>query len=261
MRRKALEIRGREQERRTVPTQPTLLPIEHVGAISWQGSAGANSYELQRATSPNGPWESVAGRVDDSVVQYVPLYGDASAEIGQTYSYRVLARNAEGKSPPSNVQSIRVVSQALVDECRDKSLLHAASELVEPTTGDDRKRFEDVHRLRMPPDSEVFYRAGGPIESVEIVVFVTDASLSMNLQCSSGVDAFTPIEASVEAFEESADDYGYLHRRILRATDLRNARLLKIVAGIDDTDADGLSNDGESPVAELSRVVIKYGAE
>ncbi len=49
MREKAHEIRGIEPPPLEVPRPPKLLPIERVSAISWQGSAGADSYNVWRA--------------------------------------------------------------------------------------------------------------------------------------------------------------------------------------------------------------------
>ena len=49
MREKAHEIRGIEPARLDVPKPPKLLPIERMSAISWQGSAGADTYNVWRA--------------------------------------------------------------------------------------------------------------------------------------------------------------------------------------------------------------------
>ena len=103
MREKAYEIRGIEPPPLPIPAPPQLLPIERVSAISWQGSAGADSYDVWRAAEPARPWEKIAENVSDADVQYRPLFNDATAEPGQSYCYRVVARNASGASEPSNV--------------------------------------------------------------------------------------------------------------------------------------------------------------
>ena len=68
-REKAYEIRGEAPPPLEFPAAPRLLPITDAAAISWQGSAGASSYLVERATSPTGPWMVVADAVDDTAVQ------------------------------------------------------------------------------------------------------------------------------------------------------------------------------------------------
>ena len=45
----AFRIRGMEVPAPSAPAPPFLLPIEHPGRISWQGSAGANAYDVERS--------------------------------------------------------------------------------------------------------------------------------------------------------------------------------------------------------------------
>ena len=92
-------------------------------AISWRGSAGAETYDIERATSESGPWTTVATNVSDSMtsggVYYNPFepFNDISAVSGQAYFFRMKARNVAGDSPPSNV-SVTGFAQ-LVDEMND----------------------------------------------------------------------------------------------------------------------------------------------
>lgn len=96
------------------PEPPTLLPIITPAKINWQGSAGAESYEVQRRMGDNGPWQTLASGVSDALSQLhggelmpkLPLFSDSPAN--GVWSYRIIARNARGASQPSNIVQVNV---------------------------------------------------------------------------------------------------------------------------------------------------------
>ncbi len=95
---KAYQIRGLVPPPLPKPSSPTLLPITSPRTLYWQGSTGAQGYEVQRAVSVNGPWVTLAADVSDEREYPQPEYVDASAVAGQSYYYRVRARNSSGMS-------------------------------------------------------------------------------------------------------------------------------------------------------------------
>lgn len=98
------------------PAPPKLLPIGSAGAISWQGSVGAESYVVERAAEEEGPWAVAGEDIDETAVQYRPLFNDAAVTKGEWF-YRVRARNAAGISEPSNVAGpVNVQYATMVDE-------------------------------------------------------------------------------------------------------------------------------------------------
>jgi cellulase (glycosyl hydrolase family 5)/List-Bact-rpt repeat protein len=101
---------------REVPPPPVLLPVTSASSISWRGSAGAETYDIERATSESDPWTIVGTDVSDSYNPFQP-FNDTSAVSGQAYFYRVKAKNVAGVSPPSNV-SVTGFPQ-IVDEMND----------------------------------------------------------------------------------------------------------------------------------------------
>ena len=121
LRAKAYEISGLPQPSLAAPAAPTLLPIKSAADISWQGSVGATSYDVERAPAVSGPWTMAGMGVDDTWMQYRGLFSDAGAETGTSYYYRVLAKNAAGVSPVKCVGPVRVDDQLTVDELSDFS--------------------------------------------------------------------------------------------------------------------------------------------
>ena len=253
-REKAYEIRGEKPPPLEVPAPPRILPIADPAAIRWQGSAGSLAYFVERAATANGPWSQLAGAVDDTEVQYRPLFSDATAEPEQNYFYRVTAQNDAGKSTTSNVVGpVAATHRTLVDECRDLSYLAETIGNVEPTTGDDRSRREDLHRLSIPVGGEVIYHVASPIDSLEAVFFLTEGAVSdanlIEAAISDDGIHYTPllVEAKLLNGTEVDKDYGYLPRLVLSANGISTeSRFLKL------TPRQGV---------ELSRIVIHSSAK
>ena len=250
MRSKAFEIRGIPEPPLEAPAAPTLLTIDDVSAISWQGSAGAAEYDVFRANKNDGPWELVGPRVVDSDYQYVPLFQDQTAQPGKAYFYRVAAKNSAGVSPRSNVIGpVRVEHHTLVDECEDLSLV-ASHEQVEPTTRNDRGTREDKSRLRISPGGHVVYDVEEPILQWTVTAYMEDDESDLSVSCRADKGDFAACEFTRSGDAKSSTDYGYLRHVELRGTTLPvGTRSIRI----------------ESPVAagtaaQLSRVVIRYGA-
>src|SRR5690606_15052769 len=108
LRAKAYEIRGMAEPAVDAPAAPTMLTANSPSRLYWQGSAGASSYRVQRASSSAGAWTTVAtGITDDKGASAdAPLYADEPA--AGTHLYRVIAVNGGGSSSPSNYQTVVV---------------------------------------------------------------------------------------------------------------------------------------------------------
>jgi hypothetical protein len=100
LRARAFAIRHAVEEPLPRPSAPFLLPIRK-HAISWQGSVGASSYILQRCETGSDNWTTIATHITDD--REPPLYLDQHTPTGKKLSYRVIACNSIGQSPPSNV--------------------------------------------------------------------------------------------------------------------------------------------------------------
>jgi hypothetical protein len=74
--------------------------------LVWQPSYGATNYDILRATSPNGPFTSLASSVN-------PFYTDTGLTNGSTYYYEISAASAEGTS--GNSVAVSALAQAIAN--------------------------------------------------------------------------------------------------------------------------------------------------
>ena len=251
MRAKAFEIRGLELPALLAPAAPTLLACDDVSAISWQGSAGAEDYDVWRSTNENGPWKLIGPGVVDAARQYVPLFQDRTAERGGEYYYRIAARNSSGGSPPSNmIGPIGVEHSTIVDECEDLSLT-AAHQSVKPTSGKERNVREDNARLQLSPGGFLEYDVAEPITGWELTAFSEGEMSLPSLSCSVDGVTFESCPFSRSGDAPTSADYGYLQHVELISRDVPSgAHRLRIE----------LPKDAAAPL-QLTRIVIRYGAD
>jgi hypothetical protein len=261
MREKAHEIRGLEPPPLEPPAPPTLLPIERASAISWQGSAGAESYNIWRADREDGPWSKLAADVSDAEVQYRPLFNDETAEPGSRYWYRVTARNAGGESPPSNaIGPVAVECRTLVDECRDVAFLDAIEGDVAIATENARSVQEDCHRFAMHHGSAVVYRVAAPIGRVRLCLFTRDDAVAPQVSVSSDGGEYKLLDSKSDTFDAGQTVYGYLTPVRIEANAAGAGTHVRIELpdrASAEAVAAGADNTALAPV-ELARVEIDY---
>ncbi len=245
MRRKAYEIRGLPLPAIPASAAPTLLPITDAAAISWRGSVGATGYVVERAGRKRGPWTVAADDVDETAVQYRPLFADTGAPQG-TWFYRVRARNEAGLSRPSNVVGpVQVAQATLVDELADFSRLHARVGTLEIQTRDCRKAKEDAHRLAGAAGSAIVYRLPGPIRSCRLFAFFPKGVADFQFSTSADGETYTRAPSESHPVPSGAGDYGYWAPVMFQSRAFSgDARFLKIEFA------------GE---AQIGRVEIRYG--
>jgi hypothetical protein len=264
MRQKAHEIRGEQPPPLPAPAPPQLLPIERVSAISWQGSAGADSYEVWRAAEPAGPWEKIAENLTDADVQYRPLFNDHTAEPGRSNSYRVIARNASGASEPSNVVGPVVVQcRTLIDECADLQRIHGTGSEVTLATENARTVQEDCHRFAMQPGAAVTYLVDGSISGYRIYSFARNENATLDISLSADGDSFQPAKIERHAFPSSQTVYGYLTPVLLEGTPASGQGSYVRIGLPKSTGDAGQGNENGSsaappPPIEISRIEIEY---
>jgi len=205
----AFSIRGLDVPPIPAPAPPRLLPITDVAAISWQGSVGAVDYTIECAPRAAGPW-SVAGRnIDESRVQYRPLFADESREPGDWY-YRVRAENGSGVSEPSNIVGpVHVRYDTLVDELADFTKVHRMVGNPKIQTRDARKAKEDATRASGGPGDALVYSLPGAVRGFRVYVLFPGPIGHPEFSVSSDGMLFRGIPATQESFSQGAGDYNY----------------------------------------------------
>lgn len=249
IRQAAFGIRDQPVPTLSPPAAPHLLPFDDVAHISWQGSAGASGYDIQRAENTSGEWQTIAENVSDAAVQYRPLFNDTTAMPGHAYWYRVVARNSGGASPPSNVVGpVQVNCKTLVDEFADASQIDEITGEHAFLSGDARKVQEDIHRLQLADGASVTYQLTDDIEQVQLWLFVAAPDVEVSLTAASDADSTeVPLKLDVQRGQSAAGDYGYLTPVLVTARELSSG--LRRVS---------ISGSGE---VQLSRIEIRHWAE
>jgi hypothetical protein len=246
IRAKAFEIRGLPVLPLEVPAPPLLLPIKSVSEISWQGSIAASGYDVERATTPKGPWTIVGMDVDDSQAQYRRLFWDAYAEPGNSYYYRVRAKNSVGTSGPSNIVGpVRANVHSIVDELGDFSRIFARGGALSLETANARPYKEDMHRLKGNAESWIIYRSFEPLRSAKVMVFMESVEKDFEFYLSQDGNKFVKAETKISRFPTAVNLYGYklpVQYELVSASP--GNRFLKIVFKTE---------------AQISRIELRYG--
>jgi len=210
-REKAFAIRNLRVPPIQPPAAPLLLPIKDPAAISWQGSAGASGYQMERSTQTSGPWQVVTATISDADVQYRPLYNDRSAIPGNKYYYRVLAKNSAGTSPPSNIVGpVTPDHYTLVDEFHSDTHIFFRKGNSALRQNEARKYKEDAHRLDGERDSELIYYLPQPVRGFTVYVFSAIDTTHLQLYLSQNGSEFSEITTKYKNFSAGKGEYEYL---------------------------------------------------
>ena len=194
------------------PEAPMLLPVGDVPMLSWRGSVGASGYDIQRAAKADGPWQAAAENVSDGDVAYQPLWSDTAVRAGQTVYYRVIARNAAGASPPSNVAGpVQVKGVCFVDELRDLALASAKSDGLTLVNDHNGCYAECLYRAKGDKGEWLVYQMPADITSFKISVWFTDKVSDLTLQVSRDGKEFADVKP-----DRSAQTFSNLPRDIIK---------------------------------------------
>jgi len=221
------------------------VPIEDVAAISWQGSAGAASYTVQRASQKDGPWTVVGRGVCDAETPYRPLFNDTTVEVGGQYFYRVMAENDGGSSRASNTEGpVTAHRLTLVDEMRDLTLMHEHTGIA-LETGDTRKAKEDMDRVRGTRQASLVYKTPLPMQTCRVYAFFPEEVTPIRFYQSSDGRAYQEVRAQRRDYFGGEGAYGYFKPVLFEAKpDSVDSRFIKIELG------------GQT---QISRVEITHG--
>ena len=252
----AYKIRGMDVPSPTHPLPPKLLPIENTSEISWQGTSGASSYDIQRSESSDGPLANCLAKMFRMQPFNIDRYSTIIvASIGKKYFYRVVAKNNVGASPPSNVIGpVNVHWQTMVDECRNFENLSQHSDNIQILSRKARKSQEDVHRFLLSSGSSLHYHLDGPIKDWHLFLFVVDENVNIKVLYSVDGKKFLPCHSERLNITVGSGDYGYSRPLLLKGTvNQPEAQYLQI-----QVDHETTQQEKEFSI-ELSRVEITHG--
>ncbi|MBU2870408.1 hypothetical protein KO502_06845 [Colwellia sp. E2M01] len=214
LRRKAFEIQNKPVPPISLPEAPNLLPFSDAPVFSWQGSMGASGYNIERATNINGPWALIEYNIDDLDTPGFPLYSDESAELDQSYYYRIIALNSQGKSAPSKpfgpikvnylTKTDRAVNLSIRDDSRN----------VEVKSSDWRSFKEAFSRLHGKKGAWIRYHVPGKLKEMRVYAYEKSTQPLLSFDVSKDNTNYQPIKVKTEAFTSSENNYDYLVPRL-----------------------------------------------
>ena len=210
VRQKAFQIDGQPVPPLPKPEKPLLLDIQNVSEISWQGSAGASSYIIERREEKSD-WGVIADSVDESKYQYRPLFSDETAEFGKAYRYRIKAKNESGHSDYSNIVGpVEVTSKKVIDELEDlNKVFKQEGELQLLTFEDLRKAKEDRSRLTGKEGSAIIYRLPEVTKAMQIDFFQAKDSAVIQALAGENLDSLIELKTEQKVFSFGNKKYGF----------------------------------------------------
>jgi hypothetical protein len=210
VRENAWQIQNRPAPALAAPAAPELISVTDGGIVTWRGSTGAAGYDLQRADTPAGPWQTIAYQLTDDAAQYHPLAVDEFAQPGRSLCYRLLARNEAGLSKPSAVVGpVMIRCGTLVDELKNLSRTYRKSGKLELRSNDARNFKEDCHRLWGAPGAWISYKAPGRITAARIYAFGEQGEPALEFLAGSEGEASAALAAHTQDFFAGKEMYNF----------------------------------------------------
>jgi len=224
----AFAIRGLPVPPMVVPAPPKLLPVADASAISWQGSVGAGSYQVERAAKRDGDWQIISPQVDEAMTQYRPQFADENVPAGEWF-YRVRAKNESGASEPSNIAGpVTVVNATLVDELADFSKIQARSGGWKPATHDCRPAKEDADRIAGVAGDTLVYRLPNAVQTFRVFTFFPNEESGVKFSISDDGEHYHEITAQRDTYFQGAGEYGYWKPVLFHAENIAAGKFFKI---------------------------------
>jgi hypothetical protein len=151
----------------------------------------------------------LAKDVDETFVQYRPLFCDETAQRGNWF-YRIRATNKSGASEPSNsVGPVKVSHASFVDELASFERVHDRSGNWEIHTRDCRQAKEDAHRAAGGSGAVLTYALPSALEGFRVFAFFPSEIADLKFSVSTDGNAFQKVVANKQIYFEGSGDYGY----------------------------------------------------
>lgn len=234
IREKAYQIDNQLMPPIPIPQAPELLETNDVTKISWRGSAGAESYIVERKEEYESDWKVIAENIDDAKYQYRPLFNDESAEIGKRYFYRIFAKNESGISASSNIIGpIDVNYKAIIDEFENYNyVFQKDGKLKLLTFENQRSAREDRSRLVAEDSSLIIYKTPNDIFRFQLGAFYSDSSAKLKIYISEDSESFEEFIPDKKIYSFPKNDYSFFDAvRMQGEIENRDIKFLKLEFG------------------------------
>lgn len=196
MREAAFQIQGLPVPPLPLPDPPELLPVSDTPLLTWRGSAGASGYDVERAPQAGGPWTALARNLSDADIAYRPLFSDTTARSGESWYYRVTARNASGASAPSAPMGpVHVKQVCFADELQDFSRALDKSSSLTLNNDYNALYAEFLFRAKGETGDWLTYQTSQPMLSIHLTAFFAGDRKDLALLVSTDGVAFSPLPA------------------------------------------------------------------
>lgn len=233
IRKNAYNVQGLSVPKLTVPEPPKLLPIAVPREIRWRGSTGADCYDIQRSDSPDGPFKTIASNVEDSQVPRFKPYSDKTAEQDKVYYYRVVAKNREGSSLPSNIvpcmpeilyadMEEEVYGKQVVDEMNTLSKACTVKGNIQTGPG----KFGDPSAITFLSDTEIIYKTESTLKDYFLFIqWKNDAYMNIMIYLSADGVNYDVSEPGLVDYGKSDYNFGRIEKYPLK----KSYKYIKIV--------------------------------
>lgn len=230
IRKKAFEIRGEKLPPMPPPNAPALINIASPASISWQGSAGASGYEIQRRETPKGMWTTLEAGISDAEEAYRPLYTDTETMNGKSYEYRVRAVNSAGKSKWSEaIGPVNGIGKIISDPMMRMAQIFTSGGKLEFTVKNSRQAKEDIYRLSGEKGAFIVFYLNDPFDQFQIDCFFPEDVSAPTIEISKDGLSYSEIPVSYDSYFVEDKAYGYYKPvRYMYKQQGLDARYLKI---------------------------------
>jgi hypothetical protein len=172
------------------------------------------------------------------------LFNDTTTTTGDTFYYRVKAKNESGISDPSNVVGpVSVEHLSLIDEMKDYSFILSQDGNLSLENKEARKFKEDLHRLKGEKASSITYKTPGWIQSGTILAFFPGKMFDFQIWGSKDGGSYSKIPFTKQSYFTGQGDYAYAKPVEYTFKNLAEYRFLKIQFNTD---------------AQISRIKINW---
>ncbi len=240
-RKKSFEITNKNVPKIVAPDPPRVLNAKYTPQFSWQGSAGASGYNIERSASEKGPWELIKYNIDDIDTPGFDLFSDQDAQIGKVYYYRMFALNEGGLSKSSNIIGpIQVDFLTKVDYAKNLMILEKHKGL-KIEKGNYRSYKEAYSRIHGKKGSEGVYVVPGQFKEFRLFSYESSKTPNISFWISENGMQYSKFDFKVNEYKSAEDNYNYLVPRkyVLRnvnfvANDsIKKIKYIKFIAGSD----------------------------